>query len=106
MSLATVLAALNTSGVAESTIPSIVSSLASLNPNATVLSACSIILQNSANMPVVQDEAKKLAETPNLPSAVSNLLPMLNAATSALQVVQIVQAIETAVGGNSTVSLL
>lgn len=93
----TIVNALSASGLTGSSLTSAVHAVFSGSPRAAVMSACAIILANSNNPSVVKDEVTKMAEIPNLPAAVNNLLPELLAATTPAQVAQIVQAIELAV---------
>jgi hypothetical protein len=100
--LSNLLHSLTNAGASQSVIQATVQGLAALSPTSTIQSICTVILANSNNPAVIKDEATKLAETPNLPVAVANLLPSLQVAAAAnnpMQVIQVVQAIETAMGG-------
>jgi hypothetical protein len=99
--LSSFVSTLTSAGVTQTTIPTILQTLANLSPNAAINQACHIILANSNNPTVVKDEATKLAEVANLPAGVAALLPSLENATTPMQVVQAVQAIEAAIGGAS-----
>lgn len=100
--LSSLVSALKSAGASSSTIQSAVQAIAGASPTSTIQSICTIILANSNDPAVIKDEATKLAEVPNLPTAVANLVPQLEAAANAnnpMQVIQVVQAIETAIGG-------
>lgn len=84
-------------GITGTTLTSAIAAVAANSPTAAVQANCVTILQNSASPTVVKDMATKMAEIPNLPIAVANLLPGLVAAQSPQEVVAAVQAIETAV---------
>jgi hypothetical protein len=81
-----------------SAVSSVFSAATSSSPNAAVKKCLTAILANSASPAIVADEAKQLAEIPNLPGAIQNLLPGLNAATTPIAVVEAVQAMEEALG--------
>lgn len=89
---------LSAAGVSATSLPSIIQALAANSPTSAVKAACTTILANSNNPSVVKDMAMKMAEIQGLPVAVVNLLPALTAAGTPLEVVNAVEAIETALG--------
>ena len=91
--LTNLISTLQGSGVSNAAIPGVIGGM--LGPHATIQALCKTILANSSNMAIVHDAATKLAEVPNLPSSVSGIVPELMAATSPMEVVQAVSAIET-----------
>jgi hypothetical protein len=99
-SFSSIVTALTSSGLTGSALTSAVQSVFQASPRAAVMAGCSVLLSNSQNPTVIKDEVTKMAETPNLPVAVANLLPELLTATSPSQVAQIVQAIEVSVPAN------
>ena len=100
VNLSQILSIFQSAGLTPAQISAGVQSLAASSPTTAVQTICTAILANSNNPKVVGDEVTKLAEVPNLPVAVANLLPTLGAATTPVEIVQAVQAIETAMGGN------
>jgi hypothetical protein len=58
------------------------------------------ILANSNDLKTVADEVQKIRETPNVPSAVMNLLPALTSASTPSQIVETVEEIEKVMGGS------
>ena len=96
--LTSVISTLKGLGLTGTNLNAAIQSIASSSPTSAIQSACTTILQNSNNPAVVKDMATKIAEIPNLPIAVANLLPALQEATTPLQVVEVVQNIETALG--------
>jgi hypothetical protein len=103
--LSTIISGLKSAGLSGSLLTSAVQVIATNSPTSAVQSACTTILANSGNPAVVKDMATKMAEIPNLPLAVANLLPTLLSATTPLQVVEAVQAIETALGQTGGLNL-
>jgi hypothetical protein len=99
-SLSSITSILQSAGITGSSLASAVSGLVGLSPNAKVKACLQAILANSANNAVVVDECKQIAEIANCPAAVMNLLPALQAATSPIAVVQIVQEMESVLGGS------
>jgi hypothetical protein len=95
-SLNSIISTLKAAGLSGTTLTTAVSTLAANSPTAAIQTLCQTVLQNSANPTVVKDCCVKLAEIPNLPIAVANLIPSLAAATDPMQVTQAVQAIESA----------
>jgi len=85
-------------GLTPSTVTSVVQSLAANSPTTQIKALCTSILANSSNPAVLRDLITKLAEVPNTPVAVSNLLPSLEAATTPHDVVQAIRDIESALG--------
>lgn len=105
INLSSVISTLQAAGITGTSLATAIGTLAANSPTAAVQGICTVILSNSSNPSVIKDECVKLAEVPNLPVSVANLIPELAAATSPLQVVQVVQAIEAAIGaGNSAFS--
>ncbi len=96
--LSNIVSALKNAGLTGQTLTTTVQSIASNSPTSQIMADCTTILANSMNPAVVKDMATKIAEIPNLPIAVANLLPALQAATTPTQVVEAVRDIETAVG--------
>lgn len=101
-SFSSIIATLKASGLSGTSLTTAVSGIASnlkslVTPsaNTAITASLTAILANSANMAVVKDETLKLAEL-NPPTGVANLIPALEAATTAEEVVQAVQAMETA----------
>jgi hypothetical protein len=103
--LSTIISGLKSAGLSGSLLTGAVQVIATNSPTSAVQSACTTILANSGNPAVVKDMATKMAEIPNLPLAVANLLPTLLSATTPLQVVEAVQAIETALGQTGGLNL-
>lgn len=99
-SLSSLTSILTSAGVTGSSLASAVSGLVGLSPNAKVKACLQAILANSSNPGVVSDEVKQIAEIANCPAAVMNLLPSFAAATTPIQVVQVVQEIESVMGGS------
>lgn len=99
-SLGSILQTLQAAGLTPAAAASAVQTLAANSPTTAINTLCQTVLQNSNNPTVVKDCCVKLAEIPNLPIAVANLVPALAAATDAMQVTQVVQAIETAANPN------
>jgi hypothetical protein len=99
-SLNSLVSTLTSAGLSGSTLTAAVSALAGMSPNAKIQAALTTILANSGNPAVIADEVKQIAEIPNVPAAVLNLLPALSAANTPAAVVQVVQAIETVMGGS------
>ena len=95
---------LSSSGITDpATLTKVFSGLSQLNPASPVLGLCNQILANAANPKVVDDLATKIAETPGVPASVIAILPALsNPAATPLQVIQAVQAIETALGAGQS----
>jgi hypothetical protein len=105
--LSTILSALTGTGLSSTSIASAVAAIAGNSVTSTVEGLCTSVLQNSANPSVVKDLANKIAEVNGLTIAVANMLPELTAAANAtpyspMAVVQVVQAIETALGPQSS----
>lgn len=99
--LGSLIQSLTSAGASSSVIQTAVQAVAQLSPVSSIQSACTTVLANSNNPTVVKDMATKIAEIPNLPVAVANLLPSLQAAAASnnpMQVIQVVQAMETAIG--------
>ncbi len=101
--LTNIVSVLKSSGLTGAALTSAVQAIASQSPTSAIQASCTTILANSNNPAVVKDMAVKVAEISNLPIAVANLLPSLqaaaaNAATDPGAVVQVVQEIETAIG--------
>lgn len=92
---------LQAAGLTGTNLTTAVQTLAQNSPSVAIKGYCTTILQNSGNPSVVKDLATKIAEVPNLPIAVNNLLPQLVGAASPHDVVVAVQDIETALGGTS-----
>jgi hypothetical protein len=99
--LSSVITTLKGLGLSGANLNTAIQSIAGSSPTSAIQSACTTILQNSNNPAVVKDMTTKIAEIPNLPIAVANLLPALQGATTPLQVVEVVQNIETALGPNT-----
>jgi hypothetical protein len=96
--LTNIVAVLKNAGVTGPTLINAIQSIAASSPTAAIQAACTTILANSNNPAVVKDEATKIAEIPNLPTAVANVLPVLQAATTADQIIEAVRDLETALG--------
>jgi hypothetical protein len=96
--LSNIVSILQGAGLTGTNLATAVSSIAASSPTAAVQANLTAILANSANPKVVGDLITKLAEIPNLPTAVANLLPSLEAAANPMDVVKAVQAMETALG--------
>jgi hypothetical protein len=96
--LSSIVSILQSAGLTGTNLASAVSTIAASSPNAAVQANLTAILSNSGNPKVVADLITKLAEIPNLPTAVANLLPSLEAAQNPMDVVKAVQAMETALG--------
>ena len=90
---------LQAAGLTGTNLTTAVQTLAQNSPSVAIKGYCTTILQNSGNPTVVKDMATKIAEVPNLPIAVNNLLPGLVNAATPHDVVSAVQDIETALGG-------
>jgi len=103
--LNSIFSALKGAGLTGTTLTSTVQALAANSPTSAIHAALTAVLANSGNLAVVKDEVTKLAEIPNLPQAVANLLPKLQAATTAEEVVTQVGLIETAMGPSNGLSL-
>ena len=91
---------LSQAGLSGQVLTSTVQTIMQNSPRTAVMNYCTVILSNANNPTVIKDMAVKMAEIPNLPVAVANLLPELVAAQTVQQVNQIVQSIEAAVGGH------
>lgn len=99
--LSSIITTLKGLGLSGANLNTAIQSIAGASPTSAVQAACTTILQNSNNPAVVKDMATKMAEIPNLPIAVANLLPALQEAATPQQVVEVVQNIETALGPHS-----
>jgi hypothetical protein len=99
--LSSVITTLKGLGLSGANLNTAIQSIAGSSPTSAIQSACTTILQNSNNPAVVKDMTTKIAEIPNLPIAVANLLPALQEAVTPLQIVEVVQNIETALGPNT-----
>lgn len=92
--LSTIVTALtNASTLTGTALTNTVSAILNAGSNNKIKAALTVIMANSSNPHIVADEVDKLAEM-NPPTAVANLLPALLAATTPMQVVQAVQAIQ------------
>jgi hypothetical protein len=92
--LSSIVSALTSAGTLTGTaLTNTVSAILSFGANSKVKAALTTIMANSSNPKIVADEVDKIAEM-NPPTAVANLLPSLLAATTPMQVIQAVQAIE------------
>lgn len=100
-SLSSIMKVLTSAGLSGTTLSTAVQSIVGNSPNTAVRAICTVILANSDDMEIVNAEALKLAEVPNLPASINHLLPTLKAAKTPLDVVNAVQAIETALGPQS-----
>jgi len=96
--LSSIITTLKGLGLTGTNLNTAIQAIAGSSPTSAIQQACTTILQNSNNPTIVKDMVTKIAEIPNLPVAVANLLPALQEATTPLQVVEVVQNIETALG--------
>lgn len=99
--LSSIINVLQGAGLTGTNLTSALSTLVANSPTTAIKAACSVILSNSSSPTVIKDEATKMAEIPNLPISVANLLPSLVAATTPVEVVQIVTEIESAVNATT-----
>src|SRR5580704_3246901 len=72
--LSSVITTLKGLGLSGANLNTAIQSIAGSSPTSAIQSACTTILQNSNNPAVVKDMTTKIAEIPNLPIAVANLL--------------------------------
>lgn len=100
-SLGSIMNILKNAGLSGTGLSTAVQSIVGNSPNTAVRAICTVILANSDDMDIVNAEALKLAEVPSLPASINHLLPTLKAAKTPLEVVNAVQAIETALGPQS-----
>ena len=101
--LASVWTTLSNAGLTGAALQTAVQTLSANSPNAAVLKCCTVVMSNLGNPSVILDECRQMAEIPNLPASVAQLLPVLAAAAQAqpinpLAVQQVVSGIETAMG--------